>query len=145
MFESCLERQKAVKDLFTDCRTLDERYQRIIDLGKTQKPLAPQDKTEENFVQGCQSLMYMKTICTEGRVYFETESDAIISAGLGILLVKVYSGEEPETILKCQPTYLDELNIRASLTPGRANGLASLYLRMKQEALKVYMRMHKDT
>ncbi|MBS0656292.1 MAG: SufE family protein, partial [Verrucomicrobia bacterium] len=50
--------------------------------------------------------------------------------------VKIYSGESPETILKCPPSYIEELGILRQLTPGRANGLASLYLRMKQEAAR---------
>ena len=71
---------------------------------------------------------------------FEAEADALISAGLAALLTQVYSGETPETILKCPPTYLDEIGISASLTPNRANGLYSIHLRMKQEALKLLMK-----
>lgn len=145
MFESCIEKQHAIKDIFSDCKTIESKYQKIIDLGRTQVHLDPAFKTEENRVLGCQSRMYLQSTFREGRVYFESESDAIISAGLGILLVRVYSGETPETILKCPPNYIDELEIRASLTPGRANGLASIYLRMKQDALRFYMQAERGS
>lgn len=143
-FAACLKKQQKVKALFADCHTIEEKYQRIIDLGKKQKLLPVEYKTDKNLVEGCQSRMYLKVMYEEGKIYFETESDAIISAGLGMLLTMVYSGETPEVILKCPPAYIDELGIRASLTPGRANGLASLYLHMKREALRFAVAQAND-
>ncbi len=96
----------------------------------------PALKIPQNIVPGCQSVMYLHSRLEEGRVYFTVGSDALISAGLAALLVNVYNGESPETILKCPPDYIKELNIGASLTPGRANGLHNIHLRMKQDALK---------
>src|SRR4029077_20554700 len=91
----------------------------------------------DNLVKGCQSQMYLHSYWSEDKIIFESESDALISSGLASLLVQVYSGETPETILKCSPTYLDEIGISASLTPNRASGLYSMHLRMKQEALRM--------
>src|SRR5262245_30088868 len=138
-FESCQQKQEEVKKLFSTCLTVESKYEKIIEIGKTQCLLNPKFKTEEYLVRGCQSRMYLVSHFVNDKVYFEAETDAIISAGLGILLIRVYSGESPETILKCPPTYLEELNIPQTLTPGRANGLASIYLRMKQDALRYYM------
>ena len=143
MFESCLAKQRHVVELFSDCHSDDDKYQKIIQLGKRQAKLDPALKTEKNRVQGCQSQMYMHTWLEDGKIFFETESDALISAGLGMLLQLVFSGETPETVLKCTPQHIDELGIRQALTPGRSNGLASLYLRMKQEALQMYMQMNR--
>lgn len=138
-FESCLQKQNDVKALFVGLVSVESKYDKIIEIGRTQCRLKPEYKTEQYLVRGCQSRMYLVSHHVNGKVYFESESDAIISAGLSILLIRVYSGEEPETILKCPPTYLEELNIPQTLTPGRANGLASIYLRMKQDALRYYM------
>ncbi len=140
-FESCLEKQNRVKKLFAKCSSLDEKYQKIIDLGRQQQPLDPQYKIPENLVRGCQSTMHLHSYLDVDKVIFHAESDALISSGLAAILVQVYSGETPETILKCPPDYLEELGIRASLTPNRANGLYSLHLRMKQEALKLFMTL----
>lgn len=140
MFETCLEKQEAMKAQFARCETIEARYQKIIDLGRELGHLAPEYKQEGYLVHGCQSQMYLHSWMKEGRIYFEAESDAIISSGLAVLLIRVYNGETPETVLKCQPRFIDELGIPASLTPGRANGLASLYLRMKQDALRLYMQ-----
>lgn len=138
-FESCLQKQKQVKELFSGLVSVESKYDKIIEIGRTQCRLNDKFKTEEYLVRGCQSRMYLAAYFVQGKVYFESESDAIISAGLSILLIRVYSGEDPETILKCPPTYLEELSIPQTLTPGRANGLASIYLRMKQDALRYYM------
>lgn len=137
MFESCLQKQSHVKELFSRCSTPEAKYEKIIALGKEQKSLSKAFKIPENLVAGCQSRTYLHTYMVDGVVFFETESDALISAGLAILLTKVYSGESPETVLKCAPTYLDEIGIGASLTPNRANGLYSLHLRMKQDVIKL--------
>ncbi|MBS0634929.1 MAG: SufE family protein [Verrucomicrobia bacterium] len=135
-FESCLQKQQQVKELFSGLVDIESKYDKIIEIGRSQCHLNPKYKTDEYLVRGCQSRMYLVSYYVQGKVYFESEADAIISAGLSTLLIRVYSGEDPTTILKCPPTYLEELNIPQTLTPGRANGLASIYLRMKQDALR---------
>jgi cysteine desulfuration protein SufE len=137
MFESCLAKQNQIKELFQSCTTIEDKYQKIIRLGREQPPLKDCYKIPANIVKGCQSTMYLHAYQSGNQVIFEGESDALISSGLAAILFKVYSGESPEVILKCPPTYLDELGISASLTPNRANGLYSIHLRMKQEALKM--------
>jgi len=134
--ETCLKRQNLVKGAFAPLASEEEKYQKIIDLGRAMKPLPPAAKVPENVVKGCQSIMYLLSTYKDGKVYFEAESDALISSGLASLLIQVYSGESPETILKCPPDYLEAIGITASLTPNRANGLYSIHLRMKQDALK---------
>ena len=144
MFESCLQKQKQMIEYFKGCLTVEEKYQKIIELGKTQNHLDPSKKTEEHLVRGCQSRMFLLSSMKDGCIYFESEADALISAGLGVLLLRVYNGETPETILKCPPNYIEELGIRQTLTPGRANGLASVYLRIKQDALRFFMQQNKQ-
>lgn len=136
MYENCVKKQKEIGLLFSSCLTAEDRYHRIIQMGRELKPLAIERRLPENRVVGCQSLTYLESAYRDGLVYFSASSDALISAGLAALLIHVYSGESPEAILKCPPDFLNELGISASLTPNRANGLYSMHLRMKQEALK---------
>ncbi len=136
MDNACLKKQEEIKTLFQDCTTKEAIYQKIIEEGRLSPKLDPQFKTPENVVKGCQSILYLHTEIKGDLLFFRTESEALISSGLASLLTRVYSGEPPETILKCPPTFIDELGLSSSLSPGRSNGLASMYLRMKQEALK---------
>ncbi len=144
MFESCLEKQKQIKELFATCSSDDAKYQKLMELGRNQQPLSPEEKIPSNLVRGCQSQLYLSSKLEGDHVVFQAESDALISSGLAALLISVYSGETPETILKCPPAYLDELGINASLSPNRANGLHSLHLRMKQDALKLMIKKSED-
>lgn len=137
MFDSCLEKQQKLKELFLACPTEEAKYEKIIEMGRQQNPLDNLYKVPENLVKGCQSQMYLHSYWSGDRIMFDAESDALISAGLAALLVQVYNGETPEAILKCPPTYLEEIGINASLTPNRASGLYSMHLRMKQDALKM--------
>jgi cysteine desulfuration protein SufE len=140
MFESCLEKQNEIRSLFSSCLTKEDKYNKIIELGRSARPLNPEFKDASNLVQGCQSTMYLRSYMAGGKVYFEAESDALISSGLAILLTRAYSGEAPETVLQCPPDYLNDLEISANLSPNRASGLYSIHLRMKQDALKFLMR-----
>lgn len=125
-----------IKESFSSCQSQEEIYQKIMEWGKQLAPFKAEWKTEANLVLGCQSQMHLHAEMREGKIYFAAASDALISAGLAAIMLEAYNGQTPETVLKEPPTFLDELGIPASLTPGRANGLASLYLKMKQEALK---------
>lgn len=139
MTTSCLLKQDKIKKLFSQCPDNEARYRTIIDMGKNAPSLNPQHKIGANLVRGCQSTMYLHAELQEGVVIFLAESDALISAGLAALLIEVYSGETPETVLTCPPSYLEELGLRASLTPSRANGLYSIHLKMKQDALRLIL------
>ena len=136
MYDSCLKKQSEIKALFAPLKTDEEKYSKIIELGRKLPPFPQDAKTPVNEVKGCQSVMHLLTEKSDQILYFQAESDALISKGLAALLINVYSGESPEAILKCPPNYLEEIGITGSLTPNRANGLYSIHLRMKQEALK---------
>lgn len=144
MFEHCLRKQEQVKNLFTKCASPESRYERIIELGRGLPPIAPAYRIPENLVKGCQSRMYLHSHLQDGKIIFEAESDSLISAGLAALLMAVYSDEAPEVVLQCPPTFLEDLQINASLTMNRANGLASLHLRMKQDALQHFIASQRE-
>ncbi len=131
-----LTKATALIQRFDSLVTKETLYSEIMEGGKKLPSFDPAWKTEENRVSGCQSLMYLYSRYENQKVYFYAASDALISAGLAALLIEVYSGEPAETILLSPPTFLEEIGIPSALTPGRANGLASLYLKMKQEALR---------
>jgi cysteine desulfuration protein SufE len=132
MFEPCLEKQNQIKKIFVDCPSKESRYQKIIELGTKLPSLNPAAKIDANLVPGCQSIMYLETIFRDGKIYFNADSEALISKGLAALLIFVYSGQPPEALLRCPPTFLSEIGLQNSLSPARSNGLASLYLKMAQ-------------
>lgn len=134
-FDSCLSKQMRIRALFSECATPAAKYEKIIELGRTLPSFPLKLMTPENLVKGCQSQMYLSATHTNGKIYFQCYSEALISAGLAALLLGIYNEEAPESILSCPPQVLEELGIHQSLSPSRSNGLSSLFLRMKQEAL----------
>lgn len=134
--KSFIEKQEFVKKIFNSLHTTEEKYAKLIEFGKDIPPMHSSLKVSDNIVKGCQSIMYLNTCLKNELLYFEASSEALISLGLSALLITVYSGETPETVIKSPPLFIEEIGIRATLTPGRSNGLSSMYLRMQQDALK---------
>ena len=73
-----------------------DKYQLLIDLGNEQEPLAPEYKTEQNLIDGCQSRVWLQADMEDGKVVFQAESDALIVKGIIALLIKVVSGHTPD-------------------------------------------------
>lgn len=134
-FESCMQKQLNVKLLFKNSMQTQQKYEKIIELGRQLPAFPAKLKRAENLVKGCQSQLYLMGTLKEGKVHFQAYSEALISSGLAALLLLVYNDESPQTILSCPPLFLEELGVHASLSPSRSNGLSSLFLRMKQHAL----------
>lgn len=134
---SLLKKEEEIKALFSNCKTTEDIYSQIIEIGQKSADPSFQWTFEENLVPGCQSLLYLHSDYQDGKLFFKAHSDALISRGLAELLVMYYSGQDPQTILTSPPTFLDDLKIPNSLTPSRANGLYHIHLKMKQKALEV--------
>lgn len=129
------EKIEGLKKIFPPSTKDDERYLRIIELGRSLAFYPDALKIPKLQVAGCQSVLYLSSSFKDGRIYFEARSDALISAGLAAVLIFVYSGESPAAILKTPPAFLADLGIIGCLTPSRSNGLANIHLRMKKDAL----------
>jgi cysteine desulfuration protein SufE len=129
-----LDKQEEIQKIFQTCPTPEQKYQKVIELGRALPPFDPSQKIEANLVHGCQSQMYLHTLYKEGRLYFNADSEALISKGLAAILITVYQGEAPASIISSPPTFLKEIGLLQALSPGRSNGLLSLYLHMKAAA-----------
>lgn len=138
-----LTKQQQLIDLFATYSG-ETLYHRIIEMGRELPLLRAEDRTSDKIVPGCQSTMYLDTQYKDEKLYFAAYSEALISAGLAAILIYVYNGETPEAILKSPPQFLEDIGIKGSLTPSRANGLYSIHLRMKQDALKFIVQRAKS-
>lgn len=124
-----------IKELFFGS-TSEEKIQSLLNLNRLLSPYPNELKTVAHLVTGCQSILYLSSSFVNGKVFFNACADALISGGLAALLISVYSGETPQTILKTPPNFLLDCGILTSLTPSRSNGLAHIHQRMKSDALK---------
>lgn len=118
--------QKIIKE-FSELSQWEDRYKKIIEMGKALPPMPENLKTEQNIVKGCQSQVWLSAHLNEqGLVEFFGDSDALIVRGLVSLLLNIYSGSTPEDILKNPPEFLKTLGFEANLSPSRANGLFAM-------------------
>ena len=121
-----------------------ERYKYIIKLGSKLEPLEDEFKVEENLVRGCQSQVWLTTDLKDGKVYFKADSDAAITKGLVALMVRFYSGQEPDTIMSVNPDFIQKIGMAQHLSPTRSNGLASMVKQMKIYAMAYKAKLAQD-
>lgn len=138
MSETFEKKSAEIKEKFVLLST-EMKYQQLIELGRELPPFPNELKTADRIVTGCQSILYLNMTLTNEKCFFQADADALISKGLAALLIAVYSGESPETVLKCPPNFIGEIGVGASLSPNRSNGLAQIHLKMKQLALKTFL------
>ncbi|OYU83209.1 MAG: Fe-S metabolism protein SufE [Flavobacterium sp. BFFFF2] len=112
-----------------------QRYEYLIELGKTLPLLEEDYKTEDHLIKGCQSKVWLHAKSNEGLVYFTADSDAIITKGIIAMLIRVYSGQKPQDILAASNEFIDEIGLKEHLSPTRANGLVSMIAKIKMYAL----------
>lgn len=111
------------------------KYEKIIEYGKALTPLADEYRTEDLKVKGCQSQVWIRAyLDNQKKIFFEGDSDALIVRGLVAIVLKVYSGESPEAILKTEPVFLREIGFETGLSPSRSNGLYSMIKQIKYYA-----------
>lgn len=110
----------------------EARYLALIEMGSKLSDFPKEKLKEEFLVEGCQSKLYLTSECQNEKIFFFVSSDALISKGLAALLIEAYSGLHPQEILDNPPIFLKELDLFASLSPGRSNGLLQIYLKMKK-------------
>ncbi len=113
----------------------DDKYQYVIDLGKSLAPLDETKKTDDRLIKGCQSRVWLFTEMKSGLIYFRADSDAIITKGLVALMIRVLSGHTAKEIMEAPLSFIDKIGLKDHLSPTRANGLLSMVKQMKLDAL----------
>lgn len=121
--------QKAQKEIISDFELFDnwlDRYQYLIDLGKTLQPLSESEKTDDILLHGCQSKVWLIIEGNADELIIRANSDAAIVSGLIALLMRVYSGASAEQVLNTQPEFISAIGLQQHLSATRANGLHAM-------------------
>lgn len=112
-----------------------ERYEYLIDLGRSLAPFDVAHKTPDFLIEGCQSKVWLYPSFTDGVITFTAESDALITRGIVALLVRVFSGRTPDEILGADIYFIERIGLRENLSPTRSNGLLAMMKQMRLYAL----------
>ena len=117
-----------------------DKYELILDMGKSLPPIDPEFRTDQYIISGCQSKVWLHASYHDGKVYFTADSDAIITKGIISMLIKVLSDRSPEEIQNARLTFIDQIGLKEHLSPTRSNGLASMVKQMKLYAMVFAMK-----
>ncbi|HNY07047.1 MAG TPA: SufE family protein [Bacteroidales bacterium] len=112
-----------------------DRYNYLIELGKSLPLIDEKFKTDNNLISGCQSRVWLHAVYEDGLIKFSADSDAVITKGIIALLVRVLSNQSPDDILNAPLTFIDSLELKDHLSPNRSNGLTSMLKQIKLYAL----------
>ena len=132
--KSLQETESDVVDEFSMFDEWLDKYEYLIELGKSLTDYPEEKKTDEKLIKGCQSRVWLDYKIDGGRIFFNADSDAIITKGIISLLIRIYSGRTPEEILSSDFSVVDKIGLKENLSPTRANGLVSMIARIREIA-----------
>lgn len=112
-----------------------QRYEYMIELGKSLPLIAPKYKTDDHIIKGCQSKVWVHAELEKDKIAFTADSDAIITKGIIAILIRVFSNQHPKDILNADTAFIDEIGLKEHLSPTRANGLFSMIKQLKMYAI----------
>ncbi len=112
-----------------------DKYEYLIDCGKSLPEMAANYKCDENIIKGCQSTVWLYAELVENKVIFHGAADSLIARGIVALLIRLLSGENPEDIVHAKLESLRTIGLQEHLSPTRSNGLVAMVKQMKMYAL----------
>lgn len=117
-----------------------QKYEYLIDLGKSLPMIDEKYKTEDKLIKGCQSNVWMHSELKDGKVIYTADSDAIITKGMVALMVRVLSNHTPDEIMNSKLDFIEKTGLTQHLSPTRSNGLLSMIKQMKLDAVAYKMK-----
>jgi cysteine desulfuration protein SufE len=132
---SIQEIQDEIVDEFSMFEDWTQRYEYMIELGKSLPLIKEQYKTDDNIIKGCQSKVWVHAELEGDNLVFTADSDAIITKGIIAILIRTFSNQKPQDIIDANTTYIDKIGLKEHLSPTRANGLVSMIKQLKLYAV----------
>ena len=112
-----------------------DKYNYLIELGKSLPMIDDKHKVENNLIQGCQSRVWLHADFNGEIIHFTADSDAVITKGIANLLIRAFSDHTPQEIMDASTDFLAEIGLTQHLSPTRSNGMLSMIKQIKLYAL----------
>jgi cysteine desulfuration protein SufE len=135
--------QKEIVEEFAGLGEWMERYNYLIDLGKSLPMIDQACRNDEYLIRGCQSRVWLNAELRDGIVYYTADSDAIITKGIAALMIRVFTGHTPDEILEADLGFIDEIGLKEHLSPTRSNGMVSMINQIRYYAMAYKAKMEK--
>ena len=102
------------------------QFEYLIDIGKKNGSLEPQDKIDKNKMSGCLAQVWIKFDTKNGKNYFDGDSDALIVKGLVKIIAEALSGLTNDEIKELKHDIVNKLGLGPSLSARRQVGMMSM-------------------
>lgn len=119
-----------------------DKYNYIIELGKSLQPLDDNYKEDKYLIKGCQARVWLVAEVNNGKLEFSADSDALITKGIVALLIRVLSGQKPTDIIESELAFIDRIGLKEHLSQTRSNGLNNMIKQMKLFAIAFQKSMN---
>ncbi|WP_269234237.1 SufE family protein [Flavobacterium flavigenum] len=129
------EIQDEIIDEFSMFDDWMQRYEYIIELGKSLPLIKEEYKTDDNLIKGCQSKVWLQGEQKDDKIVFTADSDAILTKGIIAILIRAFSNQKASDIINADTEFIDEIGLKEHLSATRANGLVSMIKNIKMYAL----------
>jgi cysteine desulfuration protein SufE len=137
---SITEKESQIVEEFAMFDDWMDKYNYLIELGKTLPVIDEQYKADQFLISGCQSKVWLHASLEDGKVIFTADSDAIITKGIVSLLIRVLSNEKPGDIINVPLDFINQIGLNDHLSPTRSNGLNAMIKQMKMYATVFKMK-----
>ncbi len=117
-----------------------DKYNYLIELGRSLPLFDDELKQEKHLIKGCQARVWLHASFENGKVIFTADSDALITKGIVALLIRVLSSQPPQSIIDCEMGFIDRIGLKEHLSQTRSNGLNNMIRQMKLFALAFQAR-----
>ena len=107
----------------------------LMELGQKLPEMDDSAKSEDNIVKGCQSKVWLTAELNNGNVVYNADSNTAITKGLVSLLVRIYSGQQPNEIVNSELYFIEKIGMNRFIGTQRSNGFGAMVKQMKLYAL----------
>ena len=114
-----------------------EKYQYLIEQAKKSEDFPTELRIDEFKVNGCQSQVWLVPEEKDSKLYFKSDSDALIAKGLVTLIASIYSDETPIDIANSEIDLMEEFELGVILSPARRNGAFSMLKTIREFSQKL--------
>ena len=114
-----------------------EKYQYLIEQAKKNEEFPAELRIDEFKVNGCQSQVWLVPEEKNDKLFFKSDSDALIAKGLVTLIASIYSDHTADEIAESTIDLMEEFELGVILSPARRNGAFSMLKTIREFALKL--------
>lgn len=127
--------QAEIVDEFSFFEDWQQKYEYIIELGKSLPSMNEDDKQDDLLIKGCQSKVWLHASVEQDMLHFEADSDGILTKGMVALLLRIYNNQPISEIMQSNIDFIEKIGLHEFLSPNRANGLMAIIKQIKYYAI----------